>query len=324
MAKNSAPVMRLIGGVLLKDSDWDLASYRDLFAKFNAIARPGVVTRLVRYYGEIQGRTALRFFGVETDDIESIPEGLVAMELGEDHMTVFRPAPEKPAIVWHKELTWNWLDRSAPSAPVGDFSVLIPDYWGFPTQNQPVIFSLSANSYFTKDTPADDNVRLEEYDPDWPAMYEAMAGLVRRSAPPDIVRRIEHFGSTAIPGMPAKPVIDILLEIPSFAAARQVLIPIFNKQVIEYWMQEQDMCFIVRRGFLGIRTHHIHAALTGSPYWERLAFRDYLRSHVKDAQHYAALKKDLAACYPTDREEYTHAKGDFIKEITAKALANNP
>ena len=66
MAKNSAPVMRLIGGVRLKDSDWDLASYRDLFAKFNAIARPGVVTRLIRYYGEIQGRTALRFFGVET------------------------------------------------------------------------------------------------------------------------------------------------------------------------------------------------------------------------------------------------------------------
>jgi GrpB-like predicted nucleotidyltransferase (UPF0157 family) len=319
MAKNSAPVMRLIGGVRLKDSDWDLAAYRDLFAKLNTIARSDVVTRLIRYYGEIKGRAALRFLGVEVEAIGSIPDGLVAMELGEDTLTVLRPAPGKPSIVWQKELTWNWLDRSVPSAPVGDFSVTIPDYWGFPTQGQPVTFGLSANSYFMKDTPADDDVRLEDYDPDWPDMYETMAALVRARTSPDLVRRIEHFGSTAIPGMPAKPVIDMLLEIPSFAAARQALIPLFNQQANEYWMQEQDMCFIVRRGFLGTRTHHLHAAPTGSPYWERLAFRDYLRTHAEDARRYSALKKDLAARYPTDREEYTLAKGQFIKEITAKA-----
>jgi GrpB-like predicted nucleotidyltransferase (UPF0157 family) len=319
MAKNSAPVIRLIGGVRLKDTDWDLASYRDLFARFNAIARPGVVTRLMRYNGEIQGLTVLRFLGVETKVIESIPEGLVGMELGEDYMTIFRPAPGKPAVVWHKELAWNWLDRSVPSAPVGDFAALIPDYFGFPTQGKPMTFALSANSYFMKDTPADDDVRLEDYDADWPDMYETMAALVRARTSPDIVRRIEHFGSTAIAGMPAKPVIDMLLEISSFAAARQFLIPLFNQQVIEYWMQAEDMCFIIRRGFLGTRTHHLHAALTGSPYWERLAFRDYLRTHAEDAMRYAALKKDLAARYPTDREEYTLAKTEFIKEITAKA-----
>jgi GrpB-like predicted nucleotidyltransferase (UPF0157 family) len=324
MAKNNAPVMRLIGGVRLQDTDWDLASYRQLFDKFNAIASPGVVTRLVRYYGVVGGRTLIRFFGVEVDSIESIPEGFVAMELDEEMMTVYRPAPGKPSVVWQKNLVWNWLDRSVPSAPVGDFSVLIPDNWGFPTQGRPVTFALSANSYFKKDSPADDDVRLTDYDTDWPDMYEMMAALVRNSTNPEIVRRIEHFGSTAIPGMPAKPVIDMLLGIPSFTAARQALIPVFNQQAIEYWMQDQDMCFIVRREFLGARTHHLHAAPTGTPYWERLAFRDYLRTHPKDAQLYAALKKDLAARYSTDREEYTIAKGQFINEITAKALKNNP
>jgi GrpB-like predicted nucleotidyltransferase (UPF0157 family) len=120
--------------------------------------------------------------------------------------------------------------------------------------------------------------------------------------------------------MPAKPVIDILIQIPSFSEARRVLIPIFNKHEYEYWGYDDHILFIKRKEFLGTRTHHIHAAPAGSRFWEHISFRDYLRTYPGDAGRYAALKHKLAGRHTTNREEYTVAKGEFVKEITEKAL----
>jgi GrpB-like predicted nucleotidyltransferase (UPF0157 family) len=110
------------------------------------------------------------------------------------------------------------------------------------------------------------------------------------------------------------------VDIPSFKEARKVLIPYFNKPECEYWMQAEDMCFIIRKEFSGTRLYHIHAAPKNMWYWKCLAFRDHRRTHPDDARRYAELKRGLAASLAEDREEYTAAKTEFVNKITAKAL----
>ena len=146
-----------------------------------------------------------------------------------------------------------------------------------------------------------------------------MAGWLRNIVSPDIALRIEHYGSTAIPGIPAKPVIDILMEVPSFTEARRNLIPLFNKPECEYWWYDEHMVFIIRDRSTGLRTHHIHAAPKGHQVWQGLAFRDYLRTHPEDARRYATLKYKLAESHGNDREAYTDLKADFVNEIPFKA-----
>jgi GrpB-like predicted nucleotidyltransferase (UPF0157 family) len=323
MEKSSGPVMRLVGSLRTQESDWDLSGYRALFENVGAIAKKGLVTRLVRYSGEAGGRTVLRFFGIAVELIDSIPEGMSALELHQDSFRIFQSMKGKPVVTWQDKLAWRWLDSSVPGAPVGDFTALFPSGRASLTPRQSIEFTITANSYFQRDKPADDAVRLVDYDPSWPNAFRATAAWLKASLPPGFSKRIEHFGSTAIPGMAAKPVIDILLDIPSFEAGRRVLVPLFNKPEIEYWMQENDMVFILRREFTGPRTVHIHAAPPSSVYWEQLAFQEYLKTHPEDAARYAALKKDLAARHAADREEYTNAKAEFIEEITAKARKNS-
>jgi GrpB-like predicted nucleotidyltransferase (UPF0157 family) len=102
--------------------------------------------------------------------------------------------------------------------------------------------------------------------------------------------------------------------------ARRNLISIFNQPECEYWGYHDHILFIIRKEFMGMRTHHIHAAPSGGRFWERIAFRDYLRTHPEDAKRYADLKYKLAGRHAADRETYTNAKTVFVKEITEKAL----
>jgi GrpB-like predicted nucleotidyltransferase (UPF0157 family) len=309
-------VISLIGEMKAGGADWTLDEYRSLFERLANMAEPGIVTRLVRYYVADGERIETRFFGVASD-APGIPDGMIALELSEDSITVRKPGDKK---TWSADLKWDWLDRSVLGAPVGDFMARVPAGWGAQKEPSSLQFIITANSCFKKGQAAEDEVRLVEYDPSWPAQYEVMADWLRKTIPPEVLLRVEHFGSTAIPGMPAKPVIDILLEVPSFREARRKLIPIFNQPECEYWGYDDHILFIKRKEFLGTRTHHIHAAPSGGRFWERIAFRDYLRTHPDDAKRYAALKNGLASPHATDREAYTDAKGSFIQEITAKAL----
>ena len=296
--------------------DWSLEEYRVLFSQLNDMAAPGRMSRLMRFEGKTAGNTALRFLGVETEKRE-IPPGMISLELGENIITVKELKNRKEEITRQNMLKWQWLDWSVGKG-VGEFKAQVPSEWT--AQKQPVEFILTANAYFEKGKTADDDIKLAGYDPRWPAEYEKMALYLRRILPPEVIVNTFHFGSTAIPGIPAKPVIDIILEVPSLAMARQSLITAFNKPEIEYWMQAMDMCFIVRDRFSGTRTHHIHAAPTNSPYLQQVAFRDYLRAHPDTARSYAALKSELAIRYVNDREGYTNAKAVFIDQVMNKAL----
>jgi GrpB-like predicted nucleotidyltransferase (UPF0157 family) len=143
--------------------------------------------------------------------------------------------------------------------------------------------------------------------------------------PPSLVIAIEHFGSTAIPGLAAKPIIDILIAVTSLAEAREHAIPPLEAMGYSYWREnpKTDRLFLVK----GLppradrRTHHIHMTQTNSELWQRLLFRDYLRLHPVEARTYEQLKRILAANYHEDREAYTAAKTDYIQEVMKKAAA---
>jgi GrpB-like predicted nucleotidyltransferase (UPF0157 family) len=170
---------------------------------------------------------------------------------------------------------------------------------------------------------SNDDVELVDYDPSWPQQFTEFATWLCDLLGVDVALRIEHYGSTAIPGIPAKPIIDVLVEIPSFAEAKRVTIPRLNSERWEYWWYSDHMTFIRRERLMGRRTHHVHMAPRGHRLWEGLAFRDYLISHPQEVSRYAALKRELAENYRQDRERYTQAKTEFVREITSKALCSH-
>jgi GrpB-like predicted nucleotidyltransferase (UPF0157 family) len=317
-------ILWFIGDLLTRGEDWDLSGFSDLFQRLeNKVDCSGSQRRYIRYFGETGEKTEVRFFGTTVDSLTPIPHGLVSFELSEKEITIYKQEDDHPVVSWKSRLTWYWLDRSNPQYPLGEFTTGVPINWLSGTGDSEVRFILSANSYSQQGEVPDDEVHLVDYDPAWPDRYEEMASRLRNTISPDIVLRIERYGSTAIPGIPAKPVIDILMEVPSFPEARRNLIPLFNRLECEYWWYDEHMLFIVRDESTGVRTHHIHAAPKGHRVWEGLAFRDYLRTHPDEAQRYADLKYKLAESYSNNREAYTGMKADFVREIISKASKHN-
>lgn len=324
MSVPSKVVLRLTGNLLICGEDWSMPEFGDLFRRLeNEIDNPRSLKRYVRYFGETGEKTEIRFFGTVVDSIKSIPEGMISLDLSENEITVYKQENGNPVVFWQSHLTWDWLDRSNPENPAGEFTASVPPDWISVTGDPEVRFILSSNSYSQEGKIPDDDVHLVEYDLSWPDRFEEMAGLLRKAVSPDIALRIEHYGSTAIPGIPAKPVIDILMEVPSFSEARRNLIPLFNRPECEYWWYDEHMVFIIRDGSTGLRTYHIHAAPKGHQVWQGLSFRNYLRIHPGEAQRYADLKYNLAESHGNDREAYTDLKADFVREITEKASKHN-
>ena len=171
-------------------------------------------------------------------------------------------------------------------------------------------------------------IGIAPYDPRWPQRFRHEEAHLRSCLPMDLIRRIEHFGSTAVPGLSAKPIVDILVEVTDLAATRTRIAPVLESQGYDYlWRPTSGddgppfYAFFIKRDLVtGDRTHHIHmvpAALQS--HWDRLLFRDFLIEHPDVAARYEALKKDLAAAHPTDRVAYTAEKAKFIEEIMARA-----
>ncbi len=172
-----------------------------------------------------------------------------------------------------------------------------------------------------------EHVAIVPYDPRWPESFRQEEEHLQRLLPGDLVRRIEHFGSTAVPGLAAKPIVDILVEVTDLAETRARIAPVLRAQGYEYlWRPTTGddgppfyAWFIKRDSQTGARTHHIHM-VEGSfvEHWDRLFFRDYLRAHPDVAHEYARLKGQLAVdC--ADRAAYTQGKADFIAAVMNRA-----
>lgn len=167
-----------------------------------------------------------------------------------------------------------------------------------------------------------DEIILLPYDERYPGLFASEAEWLLGCAPPDLITRIEHFGSTAVPGLLAKPIIDILLEVPSLDSARRELIPVIEASGYSYWRDDPNPAKLYAVKGLppnGPRTHHLHIVEPDSIYWEQLLFRDYLRRYPKEAMRYAALKKHLADRFRDDRETYTEGKSEYIGGVMALA-----
>ncbi len=166
-----------------------------------------------------------------------------------------------------------------------------------------------------------DEIALTDYDPDWPALFDAEATRVR-TALGDSVTAIEHFGSTAVPGLSAKPVIDLLVGVRSAAEAQERAVPALEALGYAFWYgnPNPDHLFFVK-GLPpnGPRTHHVHIAEPWASDDPRLVFRDILRADPEEARRYAKLKRDLAARFPGDREAYTNGKTEYICGVMQKA-----
>jgi len=170
-------------------------------------------------------------------------------------------------------------------------------------------------------------ILIAPYDPAWPDLFEREAARLRALLPADLMGPIEHIGSTAVPGLAAKPVIDMLAGLSSFDEAERRIRPALEDDGYTHiWRADEPpghMMFVKGYGpdgyLPGVRIFHLHAAPAGHPIWERLLFRDHLRSHPEAAAAYEALKRRLAALHVNDREAYTEGKTDFIAAIMDEA-----
>lgn len=173
---------------------------------------------------------------------------------------------------------------------------------------------------------AREHVEIVPYDPGWPRLFEEERRYLRAILPPHLIGRIEHFGSTAVPGLAAKPIVDILVEVPSLRTVRTTLAPLLQAHGYEFfwrpsWRNENEPAYtwFIKRAADGTRSHHIHMLEPDSAEWERLSFRDYLIAHPDVAREYEALKLRVAAECGDDRLAYAKAKTAFVRRITRLA-----
>ena len=163
---------------------------------------------------------------------------------------------------------------------------------------------------------------LSEHRAEWTKFYEQEKDTIISALGTKNISRINHIGSTSVPGLIAKPTIDILLEIPtdadipSLTAALISAGYICNTQPSNPAPNLMFMKGYTPQGFRG-QAVHLHVRFPGD--WNELYFRDYLRSHPETAKSYGKLKQNLQLRYEHDRDAYTEAKTDFIQEATRLA-----
>ena len=159
---------------------------------------------------------------------------------------------------------------------------------------------------------ADEPVRLVTYDPAWPARFESERALLEAAVGDSAVGGIHHVGSTAVPGLDAKPIIDILVGVSDLESSRSCFEPLAELDYLYAPYLAEEMHWFCKPDPQR-RTHHLHLVPVESPrFEEEIAFRDLLRSDQAMAAEYLALKRRLAAEFEHDRDGYTDAKAGFI------------
>jgi GrpB-like predicted nucleotidyltransferase (UPF0157 family) len=168
---------------------------------------------------------------------------------------------------------------------------------------------------------SDEPVRVVAYDPTWPARFEAERSVLEAAIGDWVVAGIHHVGSTAVPGLAAKPVIDILVGVHDLASSRECFEPLAKIGYLYAPYRADEMHWFCKPT-PSRRTHHLHLVPHASRrFRDELAFCGYLRSHPDAAAEYAAVKRRLASRFEHDREAYTDAKATFIRDVLDRAKA---
>jgi GrpB-like predicted nucleotidyltransferase (UPF0157 family) len=166
--------------------------------------------------------------------------------------------------------------------------------------------------------PPQDAIIMVEHDPNWPLQFEEERGRLERAFGREAVC-LEHVGSTAVPELCAKPVIDILVSVhrlhpadhyePFLSDLGYRNVPHDDDAERLFWMKGMP------------RTHHLHIVPHGTwSHWKHILFRDYLRSHHGEMERYANLKRESAGRFRNDRQAYLESKGAMIDEMSSAAV----
>lgn len=164
-------------------------------------------------------------------------------------------------------------------------------------------------------------VVIVDYDPRWPILYEEEKHRILEVVRHKVIA-IEHIGSTAVPGLGAKPIVDIMAAVLSSTVADEclpLLEPLGYDDVTPQ-LGNPDWYYCLGKGRQGGHVYHLHLVRFNSEHWgKHLLFRDFLRTHTDAAKQYYELKKRLAAEYGSNRIGYTDAKTTFIESTFAQA-----
>lgn len=169
--------------------------------------------------------------------------------------------------------------------------------------------------------PIDDPIVIEDYDPTWPHQFAKLAARVC-AALDSLALQVEHVGSTAVPGLAAKPIIDMDVVVPSTADVLEVI----RRLAAIGYAHEGDLGIVGREAFRSPRgepRHHLYVLGDGAAELRRhLAFREALRKDGILREEYASLKRLLAAQFPGDRKAYSDAKAGFIERVLGRQVRN--
>lgn len=164
-----------------------------------------------------------------------------------------------------------------------------------------------------------DPVIIEDYDLRWPQLFEVLRSRIA-GVLDEVAISIEHVGSTAVPGLAAKPIIDIDVLLRSSTD-----LPVVIRKLADLGYEHRGDLGVSGREAFRARSddvhHHLYVCPPGSREYERhIAFRNYLRTHAADANAYALLKRELASRFVNDREAYNQSKGAFVQRILQRTL----
>ncbi|KAA1246903.1 GrpB family protein [Aquimarina sp. RZ0] len=173
-------------------------------------------------------------------------------------------------------------------------------------------------------------IHLVAHDRSWKNLYKDEKSLILEKLGTDNIIQIEHFGSTSIPNIKAKPYIDILIEIPEVLLFDTQLIKKFEEIGYTYFLVPKrdhfDAYMSFGKGYnlqgISEQIYHIHMCPKNNLMWEQIAFRDYLINNPKRAKAYEQLKMGLATKHKNDRGGYVLSKTDFVHETLAIIKAN--
>ncbi len=165
----------------------------------------------------------------------------------------------------------------------------------------------------------DEEVTIEPYDPQWPKKYEVEKRLLEKTLGSWIDGGVHHVGSTAVPNLAAKPIIDILIGVKNLEEAK-ACIPLLESIGYCYAPYRPHIHWFCKPS-PAHREFHLQLMESTHREWHaRFVFRDFLRMHPETIVEYATLKTTLAEKFRNDREAYTEAKNEFVESILRKAL----
>jgi len=166
----------------------------------------------------------------------------------------------------------------------------------------------------------DDQIIIKPYNDNWPWQFEQEKRRLQPLINPWLKGSIEHVGSTAVKGLSAKPVIDIMIGVKSLVASKSAILILVENGYCYYPYKAEVMHWFCKPT-PEIRTHHLHLIPFNSPLWhERILFRDLLRKNSELAAEYQELKINLSEKHSGDRELYTQHKWPFISKVLASQL----